>query len=98
MQLARNDQKGSHSGLCAAHRSRIRFAGTAWPYASEGVAVRVHFCGVRGSTPVADAAFLRYGGSTSCVAVSHDDGQPRLLLHAGPRPIAPAALLRPPPI
>lgn len=45
--------------------------------------MRVHFCGVRGSTPVADAAFLRYGGSTSCVAVSHREGEPRLVLDAG---------------
>jgi phosphoribosyl 1,2-cyclic phosphodiesterase len=45
--------------------------------------MRVHFCGVRGSTPVADPAFLRYGGSTSCVAVSHGDGEPSLVLDGG---------------
>jgi phosphoribosyl 1,2-cyclic phosphodiesterase len=45
--------------------------------------VRVLFCGVRGSTPVADTAFLRYGGSTSCVAVCEGDAPPRLVLDAG---------------
>jgi phosphoribosyl 1,2-cyclic phosphodiesterase len=45
--------------------------------------VRVHLCGVRGSTPATGRDFLRYGGQTSCVAVAHDDGPPRLLLDAG---------------
>jgi phosphoribosyl 1,2-cyclic phosphodiesterase len=45
--------------------------------------MRVAFHGVRGSTPVADAAFLRYGGSTSCVSVSAADAQPRLVLDGG---------------
>jgi len=45
--------------------------------------VRILFCGVRGSTPVADTDFLRYGGSTSCVAVYDADGPPRLVLDAG---------------
>jgi ribonuclease BN (tRNA processing enzyme) len=45
--------------------------------------VRVHLCGVRGSTPATGRDFLRYGGQTSCVAVAHDDGLPRLLLDAG---------------
>src|SRR5204863_3593206 len=50
---------------------------------AKGGRVRALFCGVRGSTPVADAAFLRYGGSTSCVAISDGDAQPRLVLDAG---------------
>jgi len=46
--------------------------------------VRVHLCGVRGSTPAPGPDFLRYGGHTSCVAVAHDDGgPPGLILDAG---------------
>jgi phosphoribosyl 1,2-cyclic phosphodiesterase len=50
--------------------------------------VLVTFCGVRGSTPAPGAPFVRYGGSTSCVAVAHgaaDDARtaPALLLDAG---------------
>ena len=46
--------------------------------------MRVHFCGVRGSTPATGAEFVRYGGNTSCVAVAHDHGaQPTLILDAG---------------
>ena len=45
--------------------------------------MRITFCGVRGSTPAPGAAFVRYGGHTSCVAISHDGGAPRLLLDAG---------------
>jgi phosphoribosyl 1,2-cyclic phosphodiesterase len=46
--------------------------------------VRVHLCGVRGSTPAPGAEFLRYGGHTSCVALCHDDSPaPALILDAG---------------
>jgi ribonuclease BN (tRNA processing enzyme) len=46
--------------------------------------VRLHFCGVRGSTPAPGAEFVRYGGNTSCVAVAHDNGAPpTLILDAG---------------
>jgi ribonuclease BN (tRNA processing enzyme) len=46
--------------------------------------VRVHLCGVRGSTPAPGADFIRYGGHTSCVAVAHDDAvAPQLILDAG---------------
>lgn len=45
--------------------------------------MRVHFLGVRGSTPAPGAAFVRYGGHTSCVAVEHADGSVRLVLDAG---------------
>jgi phosphoribosyl 1,2-cyclic phosphodiesterase len=46
--------------------------------------VRLHLCGVRGSTPAPGAEFLRYGGHTSCVALAHDDAaRPALLLDAG---------------
>lgn len=47
--------------------------------------MRVSFCGTRGSTPAPGPGFVRFGGHTSCVAVSHDgpaDG-PVLLLDAG---------------
>ncbi|HEY0932294.1 MAG TPA: MBL fold metallo-hydrolase [Trebonia sp.] len=44
----------------------------------------VTFCGVRGSTPAPGADYVRYGGSTSCVAVAHDRASaPTLLLDAG---------------
>ncbi len=46
--------------------------------------MRVHLCGVRGSTPAPGAEFLRYGGHTSCVALAHDgDAAPTLILDAG---------------
>ena len=45
--------------------------------------MRVVFCGVRGSTPAPGAAFVRYGGSTSCLALSHADEAPTLLLDGG---------------
>lgn len=46
--------------------------------------MRVHLCGVRGSTPAPGAEFLRYGGHTSCVAIAHDgDSHPSLILDAG---------------
>ena len=46
--------------------------------------MRVHLCGVRGSTPAPGRDFLRYGGHTSCVAVAHDaGGPPGLILDAG---------------
>jgi phosphoribosyl 1,2-cyclic phosphodiesterase len=45
--------------------------------------VRVHLCGVRGSTPAPGEPFLRYGGHTSCVAIAHGEEQPTLVLDAG---------------
>ena len=46
--------------------------------------MRITFCGVRGSTPAPGARFARYGGNTSCVAVSHSpDSAPVLALDAG---------------
>ncbi len=46
--------------------------------------MRVHLCGVRGSTPAPGADFLRYGGHTSCVALAHSDASaPTLILDAG---------------
>ena len=45
--------------------------------------MRVHFCGVRGSTPAPGPEFVRYGGNTSCVAISPDGEDPTLLLDAG---------------
>lgn len=44
----------------------------------------ITFCGVRGSTPAPGADYVRYGGSTSCVAVAHAPGEaPVLALDAG---------------
>ncbi len=45
--------------------------------------MRVHVCGVRGSTPAPGAEFARYGGHTSCVALAHDGEPPILILDAG---------------
>ncbi len=45
--------------------------------------MRVHFCGVRGSTPSPGAEFERIGGHTSCLAISHDGEAPTLVLDAG---------------
>jgi phosphoribosyl 1,2-cyclic phosphodiesterase len=46
--------------------------------------VRLTFLGVRGSTCAPGADFVRYGGHTSCVAVTPRDGdRPTLLLDAG---------------
>ncbi len=49
--------------------------------------MRVTFCGTRGSTPAPGLDYIRFGGHTSCVALSHDDESsgnlPTLLLDAG---------------
>ena len=46
--------------------------------------MRVTFCGTRGSTPAPGPDFIRFGGNTSCVAVTHEDRDaPSLLLDAG---------------
>lgn len=46
--------------------------------------MRVHFWGVRGSTPAPGSEFVRYGGFTSSVALAHDDeALPTLILDAG---------------
>jgi phosphoribosyl 1,2-cyclic phosphodiesterase len=44
----------------------------------------VTFCGVRGSTPAPGHLFARYGGNTSCVAITAADADiPTLVLDAG---------------
>jgi phosphoribosyl 1,2-cyclic phosphodiesterase len=44
----------------------------------------MHFLGVRGSTPAPGAGFVRYGGHTSCVALTPEGGtHPTLVLDAG---------------
>ena len=46
--------------------------------------MRIHLCGVRGSTPAPGIDFIRYGGHTSCVALAHDGARaPTLILDAG---------------
>lgn len=46
--------------------------------------MRVHFLGVRGSTPAPGRDFVRYGGHTSSVAITRDgDDRPTLILDAG---------------
>jgi phosphoribosyl 1,2-cyclic phosphodiesterase len=56
--------------------------------------MQVDFCGVRGSLPAAGVEFSRYGGHTSCVALSHDDERaPSLILDGGTGLQRAAALL-----
>jgi phosphoribosyl 1,2-cyclic phosphodiesterase len=46
--------------------------------------VRIDLCGIRGSTPAPGRDFIRYGGHTSCLAITPDDATvPELLLDAG---------------
>ncbi len=45
--------------------------------------MRVHLCGTRGSTQAPGAAFVRYGGHTSCVALARDRQPVSLILDAG---------------
>ena len=48
--------------------------------------MRVHFCGTRGSTPAPGPEYVRFGGHTSCVALTHHDNTttaPTLVLDAG---------------
>jgi len=46
-------------------------------------AMRAHFCGTRGSTPVSGVEQSRYGGYTSCVALAHPGQPPTVVLDAG---------------
>jgi phosphoribosyl 1,2-cyclic phosphodiesterase len=45
--------------------------------------MRIDYLGVRGSTPAPGPEFVRYGGHTACVVVSHNGEVPRLVLDAG---------------
>lgn len=45
--------------------------------------MELFFCGVRGSTPAPGAAYVRFGGHTSCVALAHDGAAPSLVLDGG---------------
>lgn len=45
--------------------------------------MRAHLLGARGSTPATGAAFVRYGGATSCVALARDGEAPSLVIDAG---------------
>jgi ribonuclease BN (tRNA processing enzyme) len=46
--------------------------------------LQVHLCGVRGSAPAPGSKFVRYGGQTSCLALTHHQSQaPTLILDAG---------------
>jgi phosphoribosyl 1,2-cyclic phosphodiesterase len=56
--------------------------------------MQVDFCGVRGSLPAAGVEFSRYGGHTSCVALSRDEERaPSLILDGGTGLQRAAALL-----
>jgi phosphoribosyl 1,2-cyclic phosphodiesterase len=46
--------------------------------------LQIRFCGVRGSTPAPGIEFVRYGGHTSCLALTRDGAAaPSLILDAG---------------
>ena len=46
--------------------------------------MRINVCGTRGSTPAPGREFVRYGGHTSCLAITPDGAAgPGLLLDAG---------------
>jgi phosphoribosyl 1,2-cyclic phosphodiesterase len=46
--------------------------------------LQIRFCGVRGSTPAPGIEFVRYGGHTSCLALTPDGAAaPSLILDAG---------------
>jgi ribonuclease BN (tRNA processing enzyme) len=46
--------------------------------------VRINMCGTRGTTPAPGREFLRYGGHTSCLAITPDGAAgPQLILDAG---------------
>lgn len=45
--------------------------------------MRIHLLGTRGSLPTPGPDFVRYGGNTSCIAVSRDGEFPSLILDAG---------------
>jgi phosphoribosyl 1,2-cyclic phosphodiesterase len=46
--------------------------------------VKIQLLGVRGSTPAPGADFARYGGHTSCIAITPEGGDlPTLVLDAG---------------
>ncbi len=56
--------------------------------------MQVDFCGVRGSLPATGIEFVRYGGHTSCIALTHDgERAPSLILDAGTGLQRAAALL-----
>jgi phosphoribosyl 1,2-cyclic phosphodiesterase len=64
--------------------SRSFRRGTAAKSPRETERVRVSFCGTRGSTPAPGTDYVRFGGQTSCVAISADGADaPTLLLDAG---------------
>jgi phosphoribosyl 1,2-cyclic phosphodiesterase len=46
-------------------------------------AMRIRFCGVRGSMPSTGPDFVGVGGNTSCVVLAHDGGPPCLAIDAG---------------
>ena len=82
--VADDDVAGHLGGALGAqqrdgHRGRLPVAGTG----RGEKAVRLTFCGVRGSTPAPGSAFARTGGHTSCVAVQHDREPVRLFLDGG---------------
>lgn len=56
--------------------------------------MRINLCGTRGSTPAPGRDYVRYGGHTSCLAITPDSGTvPELLLDAGTGIRAVTALL-----
>src|SRR5260370_14255466 len=65
----------------SAHTDHFWAAG---PHPVDSPSVRLFVCGVRGSTPSPGPDFVRYGGNTPCIAISHDRQAPTLVLDASP--------------
>lgn len=61
----------------------VRLFGPLGSRAPRAGALRLTFCGTRGSTPTGGSRFVRYGGHTSCVAIGTGTGRPHLLIGAG---------------
>ena len=65
------DSKGSHSKKIIDSFLIL----LVYPLKKKGFLMDVIFHGVRGSTPTADKNFLKYGGSTTCTEILHDEFQ-----------------------
>jgi phosphoribosyl 1,2-cyclic phosphodiesterase len=64
---------------------QVTLARTPRPASRPGLSrLQVDFCGVRGSLPAAGHEYVRYGGHTSCLALTGDGAsRPSLILDAG---------------
>jgi phosphoribosyl 1,2-cyclic phosphodiesterase len=91
-QVSRDAARHRHRDLDAGHVHRVLsvdrcdelLTSTRCYAAARERAVRIQLLGVRGSTPAPGPDFVRYGGHTSCVAITPEGGdRPTLVLDAG---------------